>query len=101
MVVVYFAARAAGGADGLEAVPAAGLDASALAAASFLGTQDDGQAWFALPAAAWSAPPPGLGWTGLREAADGGPGGPEPALQAQFPPKCPGANPLAPAGRRG
>lgn len=64
--------RALAHGDALAPLRARELDDNAFAAASFLGVQD-GQSWFALPAAAWpeAQRPSGTSWTGLREAAAG------------------------------
>lgn len=67
VAVIDFEGRAIADGDRLAAIPARTLDASAFAHAAFLGVQD-GQSWFALPAAHY--PPAGeAAWLGLREAA--------------------------------
>jgi NAD+ diphosphatase len=70
LVVIDVEGRAAAQADALARLEAGEHDESVFAAASFLGMQD-GQSWFALPAAAWSEAkrPETLAWVGLREAA--------------------------------
>lgn len=70
LVVIDVEGRAAAQADALARLEASEHDESVFAAASFLGMQD-GQSWFALPAAAWSEAkrPETLAWVGLREAA--------------------------------
>ena len=65
VVAVDFEGRAVSEGDGLAAIHARDLDAASFAQASFLGVQD-GQSWFALPAAALAGE---RAWTGLREAA--------------------------------
>jgi NAD+ diphosphatase len=70
LVVIDVEGRAAAQAHALARIDARELDASVFAAASFLGMQD-GQSWFALPAAAWNEASRGddTAWVGLREAA--------------------------------
>ena len=69
-VVVDVEGRAAAQDEALARIDASTLDAAAFASASFLGMQD-GQSWFALPAASLNEAlrPDTLAWVGLREAA--------------------------------
>lgn len=67
VVAVDFEGRAASEGEGVAAIPARTLDPAVFAQASFLGVQD-GQSWFALPAAALPASF-ATEWLGLREAA--------------------------------
>jgi NAD+ diphosphatase len=66
IVAVDFEGRAAADGGGLAGLHARSLDPALFAQASFLGVQD-GQSWFALPAAA--LPAGERAWLGLREAA--------------------------------
>jgi NAD+ diphosphatase len=70
VTIVDFEGRAVADGEALARIHTRDLPSAAFDSASFLGMQD-GQSWFALPAAAWplAERPAGVAWTGLREAA--------------------------------